>query len=137
MIGDPPNMMIASASGFSFDDFLIHLLPIALGAILLTLGTLAIVFRSELKTKPRDFGPILAIDETVIIKDEKALKNVILSLAVVLVLFLLQKSHGFHHALIALIGAGTVLALVRPNIEEVLKDIEWPILVFFGSLFKL
>jgi len=137
MIGDPPNMMIASASGFSFDDFLIHLLPIALGAILLTLGTLAIVFRSELKTKPRDFGPILAIDETVIIKDEKALKNVILSLAVVLVLFLLQKSHGFHHALIALIGAGTVLALVRPNIEEVLKDIEWPILVFFGSLFVL
>jgi len=137
MIGDPPNMMIASASGFSFDDFIIHLLPITLGSIALALGVLAIVFRGELKKRPRDFAPIMAINEKAAIKDKKALRNVAIALGIVLLLFFLQKSHDFHHAFIALLGAGIVLALVRPNIEEVLKDIEWPIIVFFGSLFVL
>ncbi len=137
MIGDPPNMMIASASGFSFDDFIVHLMPITLGSIMLTLGTLSIVFRGELKKRPRDFAPILAINEKAAIKDEKALRKVAFALGIVLLLFFFQKSHDFHHAFIALLGAGIVLAMVRPNIEEVLKDIEWPILVFFGSLFIL
>ncbi len=137
MIGDPPNMMIASASGFSFDDFIIHLLPVTLGGIVITIVTLSIVFRGDLKKKPRDFSPILAINEKAAIKDEKALRNVAMALGIVLLLFFFQKSHNFHHAFIALLGAGIVLTLVRPNIEEVLKDIEWPILVFFGSLFIL
>lgn len=137
MIGDPPNMMIASASGLSFDDFIVHLLPITLGGIALAIGTLAIVFRSELKKRPRDFRPIMEINEKAAIRDRGALKKVAFALAIVFILFFLQKRHGFHHAFIALLGAGIVLALVRPNIEEVLKDIEWPILVFFGSLFIL
>ena len=137
MIGDPPNMMIASASGFSFDDFIVHLLPIVIIAIIISIITLAIVFRGDLKKRPRDFGPILDINENAAIKDEKSFRKVIFSMIIVLVLFALQKSHGFHHAFIALIGAGIVLILVRPNIEEILKDIEWPILVFFASLFIL
>jgi len=137
MIGDPPNMMIASASGFSFDDFIIHLLPITLGSIALALGVLAIVFRGELKKRPRDFAPIMAINEKAAIKDKKALRNVAIALGIVLLLFFLQKSHDFHHAFIALLGAGIVLTLVRPKLEEVLKEIEWPILVFFASLFIL
>jgi len=137
MIGDPPNMMIASASGFSFDDFIVHVLPLAVGAIAIALGTLSVVFRNELKKSPRDFTPILAINEKAAIRDEKALRKVAFALGIVLLLFFFQKSHDFHHAFIALLGAGVVLVMVRPNIEEVLKDIEWPILVFFGSLFIL
>ncbi|MGB2705611.1 MAG: ArsB/NhaD family transporter [Candidatus Omnitrophota bacterium] len=137
MIGDPPNMMIASASGLSFDDFIVHLLPITLGGIALAIGALAIVFRRELKKRPRNFRPIMEINEKAAIRDKGALIKVVFALVIVLILFFLQKRHGLHHAFVALLGAGIVLALVRPNIEEVLKDIEWPILVFFGSLFIL
>ncbi|MFH1381140.1 MAG: ArsB/NhaD family transporter, partial [Candidatus Omnitrophota bacterium] len=137
MIGDPPNMMIASASGFSFNDFLVHLFPIVVAAIALTIFALTVIFRNELKNRPKDFKPILDIKEDSAIKDKKAFLKVIFSLGVVLVLFILQKRHGFHHSFVALIGAGLAMILVRPNIEDVLKDIEWPILVFFGSLFVL
>ncbi len=137
MVGDPPNMMIATASGFSFNDFLVHLFPIVAATIVLTIFMLVIMFRNELKNRPKDFKPILKIDENSAIKDKKALIKVSFSLLVVLVLFILQKRHGFHHAFVALIGAGVAMFLVRPNIEEVMKDIEWSILVFFGSLFVL
>ncbi len=137
MIGDPPNMMIASASEFSFDDFIIHLLPPSIMGILIGTGLLAFFFRKELSKKPRDFTPIRNINERAAIKDIVSFRNVIIALVVVLVLFSFQKRHGFHHAFIAFIGAGIVLALVRPNIEEVMKDIEWPVLIFFASLFIL
>ena len=137
MVGDPPNMMIASSANLSFNDFIIHLFPIALGAMVLSLFVLAILFRKDLKRRPIDFRPILEIDEREAIRDEKTLRKVILSLIVVFALFVAQKKLGFHHSFIALLGAGIVLALVRPDIDEVMKGIEWPILAFFASLFIL
>src|SRR4030042_4588168 len=125
MIGAPPNMMIASASEFSFNDFIVHLLPIVLVAMVLGLIVLLIVFRDELRKKPKDFRPILDIDERAAIRDEKTLRKVMFSLVIVFGLFMLQKRHGFHHSLIALIGAGIVLILVRPNVDEVMRDVEW------------
>jgi len=137
LIGDPPNMMIASSAGFSFNDFIIHLLPIVLVAMILGLLVLAVAFRKNMLARPLDFRPIRDIDEKEAIRDARSLKKVIFSLALVFLLFVLQKKFRLHHSLIALLGAGCVLILVRPNIEEVIKDVEWSILVFFVSLFVL
>jgi Na+/H+ antiporter NhaD/arsenite permease-like protein len=137
MIGDPPNMMIASSANFSFNDFIVHLLPIVVAAMALGLAVLVLVFKKDITAKPRDVRPILAINEKEAIKDEKGLRKVILSLAIVFALFIVQKRFYLHHSFIALLGAGIVLVLVRPNIDEVVKDIEWPILIFFASLFIL
>ncbi|UCD54629.1 MAG: hypothetical protein JSV93_03660, partial [Candidatus Omnitrophota bacterium] len=106
MVGDPPNMMIASSANLSFNDFIVHLFPIALGAAVLSLGVLAIVFRKDIKRRPIDFRPILEIDEREAIRDEKTLRKVILSLIIVFALFVVQKKLGFHHCFIALLGAG-------------------------------
>ncbi|MBN1353501.1 MAG: ArsB/NhaD family transporter [Candidatus Omnitrophica bacterium] len=137
MIGDPPNMMIASASEFSFDDFIIHLFPIVMVAIVLGIIVLAFLFRKETKVVPQNFHSVLNINEKAAIKDEKGLRRVVFSLAIVVGLFILQKRHGFHHSFIALIGAGIVLLLVRPDLEDIMRDVEWPILAFFASLFVL
>lgn len=137
MIGDPPNMMIASGANFAFNDFIIHLLPIVLVAIVIGLITLAIIFRKDIIKKPKDLRPLLEIDEKAAIRDEKSLYKVVLSLIIVFGLFMVQKRFGFHHSFIALIGAGISLLLVRPNMDEIMKDINWPILVFFASLFIL
>ena len=137
MIGDPPNMMIASSANLTFNDFIVHLFPIVLVAMVLSLIALAIIFRKDIKRRPIDVRPILEINEKAAIRDEKSLRKVILSLVIVFVLFLLQKRIGLHHSFIALLGAGIVLALVRPDMDEIMKDIQWPILVFFASLFIL
>ena len=137
LIGDPPNMMIASAANFSFNDFLVHLFPIVIVSMALGLLILAFIFRKDVLKKPKDFRPISSIDEKAAIRDVAGFRKVVFSLGVVFALFIVQKKFGFHHSLIALIGAGIALLLVKPNIEEVMKDIEWPILIFFGSFFVL
>lgn len=137
MIGDPPNMMIASSANFSFNDFIIHLLPIVLGAMALSIGVLALVFRKDMAVRPRDFRPILQINESHAIKDKKALAKVVFSLALVFALFIVQKRLGLHHAFVALLGAGALLIFVRPDIKEVMREVEWPVLIFFVSLFVL
>jgi Na+/H+ antiporter NhaD/arsenite permease-like protein len=137
MIGDPPNMMIASSANFSFNDFIIHLLPIVIAATVLAIGVLALVFRKDMKAPPKDFRPILDIDEKEVIRDKRSFRKVVLSLVIVFALFIVQKKFHLHHSFIALLGAGIVLILVRPNIDEVIKGVEWPILVFFACLFIL
>lgn len=137
MIGDPPNMMIATASGFTFNDFLVNLFPIAIVAMLIGIVTLIFVFRGEMGKKPKDFRPILAIDPRRAIRDSVGLKRSIFSLGIVFVLFALQEKIGFNHAFIALIGAGAVLILVRPDLDEIIKDVKWSVLIFFASLFVL
>ena len=137
MIGDPPNMMIASSANFSFTDFLVHLLPITLLAMIISLAVLAFIFRKQIVRPSVDFSPISQINERAAIRDEKSLRKIIFSLIIVFVLFMLQKKFHLHHSFIALLGAGIVLILVRPNIEEIMKDIHWPILAFFASLFVL
>ena len=87
MIGDPPNMMIASASGLSFNDFIIHLLPIALAAMVLSFIALAVIFRHDMKKPPRDFAPIMQINEKDAIRNARGLKRSIFSLVTVLALF--------------------------------------------------
>ena len=49
----------------------------------------------------------------------------------------MQRKFGLTHSFIALLGAGIVMVLVRPNVDEIMKDIEWSILVFFMCLFIL
>jgi len=137
LIGDPPNIMIASSANLTFNDFIIHLMPIVIAAMVLGLVVLAIVFRKEMAIKPRDFRPILDIDEKEAIRDKKSLTKTLISLAIVFVLFIAQKKFSLQHSFVALLGAGIVLILVRPNVSEVIRDVEWPILVFFASLFIL
>jgi len=137
MVGDPPNMMIASQANFTFNDFIVNLFPVVLVAMLLGLFVLIYLFRKDVFKKTKDFRPILNIDESAAIRDKGALRKVGLSLGIVFALFLAQESYGFDHALIAFIGAGIVVILVRPNIEEILQEIKWPIFVFFASLFVI
>ena len=137
MIGDPPNMMIASAAKLSFNDFIAHLLPIVLVAMLLALIVLAVLFRRDIGVRPSDFKPIREIDERQAIRELGNLRKVTISLIIVFALFIIQKRFNLHHSFIAFLGAGIVLALVRPNIEEVIKEVEWKVLIFFVSLFVL
>jgi len=135
LVGDPPNMMIASASGLTFTDFLVHLLPLVLITMGVTIFVLKFLFRKDLNKPPRNVEAVLKMKEADAIRDPKGLIRCLASLALVFILFFSQKSHGLDHSFIAILGAGLTLLLVRPDPDEVLRDVEWSVLVFFACLF--
>jgi len=63
LVGDPPNIIIGSATGFTFNDFLTHLAPIVIIAWIATLFSLKFMFKKELSTKPRNIKGLQSLDE--------------------------------------------------------------------------
>lgn len=138
LIGDPPNILIGSATELPFLDFLIHLGPaviIILGVILAALG---ILFRKELSAGGKDYDRIIAeMDETKVIKNRSILRKSILVLSLTIIGFLFHNLIGLKPATIALGGGGILMIWSDADIEKHLREIEWPTLFFFMGLFIL
>ncbi|MCD6378994.1 ArsB/NhaD family transporter [bacterium] len=138
LIGDPPNILIGSATDLSFIDFLIHLGPISIIILAVTLISFKIIFRKDLKPGENDNKNIISeMDETKVIKDSKLLRRSLIVLGFTMAGFLV---HSFLHlkpATIALAGGGTLLIWSGADIEKHLKEIEWTTLFFFMGLFIL
>ena len=139
LVGDPPNIMIGSAAGLSFNDFLVHSLPIVVVAWFATLITLKLVYNKQLKEKPQNIDKLMAMNEKDAITDPATLKKVLNILILIVVLFLLH--HRFHllPSMVALIGAGLALLAVssKKDPQKILEKVELSVLLFFGSLFVI
>jgi len=132
LVGDPPNVMIGSAAGIDFNQFLFHMGPIVLVAWMVTLLLLLVLFRAELSQR---IDGILDLDETKTLKDPKGLLAVSISIGIVILLFFIH--HRFHlfPGYVAWIGVAVALALVRPDPDELLRGLDWAVLLFFAGLF--
>ena len=135
LVGDPPNVMIASAAGFSFNDFLTHTAPLVVMAWVAALIILRIVFRSQLRERPKNIEALMHLDEHEALSDPDSMKKTLFVLGVVILLFFVQGQLGLTPAFIALGGAAVALLWVRPSVEETLQRIEWSLLLFFAALF--
>jgi Na+/H+ antiporter NhaD/arsenite permease-like protein len=135
LVGDPPNIMIGSAANLSFNDFLVKLAPIVIIIWLSSVVLLKFIFRKELREKPKNVDALLSLDEKEALRDPKALKKILFSLAVVLILFLVHHKLHMQSSLVALIGAAIAFMWVRPDPDEILKEVEWSVLLFFACLF--
>jgi Na+/H+ antiporter NhaD/arsenite permease-like protein len=135
LVGDPPNVMIASAAGFTFNDFLTHTAPLVVIAWLAALIILRIVFRRELGKGPKKIEALMSLDEHEALTDPAGMRRTLLVLGAVIVLFFVHSELGLTPAFIALGGAAAALMWVRPDVEETLRRIDWSILVFFAGLF--
>jgi Na+/H+ antiporter NhaD/arsenite permease-like protein len=135
LIGDPPNVLIGSAAGFSFTDFLTHLAPIVLLTWILAQGLLLLLFRRSLMRQPVNGDRLMAMDEKRAIMDPLTTRRMLETLGFTIVLFLIHDRVGFDPGLVALTGACIGLLWVRPKLEELLKDIHWDVLLFFIALF--
>jgi len=137
LVGDPPNILIGSAAGFTFMDFLTHSLPIVVIVWFTALGILFFLFRKELSQKPSDMDAFLELNPKDALKDSKSAKKIIIVLLVMILLFLLEELLHIRPALVALGGAAAALAWIRPSIQETLKRVQWDVLLFFAALFVL
>jgi len=140
LVGDPPNIMIGSAAGLDFIAFLVNLAPVMVVVWLLTVGLMLVLFRNELQDRGDDGSSstlVVDLDESKAIKEPAVLRRVLLAMGIVIGLFFIHHILGLYPAFVAFIGLVIALALVRPDPEELLKQAEWPILLFFASLFVI
>lgn len=141
LVWDPPNIMIGSYAGFSFNDFLIHSLPIVFVAWLLTLWTLRLVFRKELKEKPDEkaIADLLKMNEKEAITDPKTLKKIVAVLVLVVILFFTHSALHIEPSMVAIIWASIALILVSAtkDPQKILEKLELSVLLFFWSLFVI
>lgn len=136
LIGDPPNLMIASKAQLTFMDFIVHLTPIVVVLMLVYLVVIKLFWGRKLKTRDELKARIMAMDEREAIKDPRMLKKSLVVLAVVLAGFVFHGPLNFQPATIALFGAGLLLLLSRTNEpHHILAEIEWPTIFFFMGLF--
>jgi len=136
LIGDPPNIMIASKARFDFMMFVRHLTPVIIVIMLLYLIMLKIIFRRHLKASREAMERIMKLDEKGVIKDKRRIWSCLAVLAVVIVAFIFHGHLDLQPATIAIFGAG--LLLLALNIEEpheVFAECEWPSIFFFIGLF--
>lgn len=135
LIGDPPNIMIGSATGLTFFDFLVHLAPFAFVAWLVALLLLGFIYRREMKESPPEIEVLSKLDEREALHDIGALRKILVALGGTILLFFVHHYFELTPAFIAMAGAGVALLLVQPNVDEILHGVEWGVLVFFAALF--
>ncbi len=136
LVGDPPNIMIGSAAGLSFNQFLIHMGPPVLVVWAVSVAMLLFLFRRELSPPPGYTGEV-DMDEHKAITDPDTMRRVLIALGVVIVLFFLHHRLDIAPAYVSFIGVALALALLRLNPEPVLQQVEWTVLLFFGALFAI
>ena len=137
LIGDPPNILIGSAADLTFAEFVVNLTPVVLLTLPAVLGVLYLMFRRELSGTKDAEEAIMAMDAQGSIRDKVLLRKSLTVLGIVILAFFL---HGVLHleaATIAIFGAAALLLYTRSDIEEVLREVEWPTLLFFVGLFVL
>lgn len=136
MVGDPPNILIASAAGFTFNDFLIRSLPIVLVILVIVIFVLLKLFKKELNQDHTiDLEALEQLNPSEALKDKKTSIKVIIVIGLAILGFLLEEKIHMSPSFIALASASLGLLWVRPDIKEILKLISWDILIFFACLF--
>ncbi|HEB76756.1 MAG TPA: hypothetical protein ENJ04_10415 [Nitrospirae bacterium] len=136
LIGDPPNIMIASKAKLDFISFIYNLTPAIIVIMAAFLFVLKLIFGKRLRVKPELRQRILEMDEREAIKDPLMLKKSLFVLAIVITGFVLHGMLGYEPATVALFGAGLLLLLSGTHEpHHVLAEVEWPTIFFFMGLF--
>ncbi len=137
LIGDPPNIIIAGATGLSFGEFISNLAPIAAIAFVVTTALLYLVYRGRLQVEPDARERVMGLDAEKSIEDRDELNRTVPILLLTIVVFFFHKALHIEPATVALAGATAMLLVTRQSIEKALAGIEWPTLFFFIGLFVM
>ncbi|MCX4884139.1 MULTISPECIES: ArsB/NhaD family transporter [unclassified Streptomyces] len=137
LVGDPPNIIIASRAGLTFNDFLVHLAPIAavLTAVLVVLCR--VMFRKAFVYDEERAAQVMTLTEREAIRDPRLLWQGLAVLALVVAGFVLHPVLHYEPSVVALLGAGLLVAVSKVETRQVLGEVEWPTLAFFAGLFVM
>lgn len=137
LIGDPPNILIGSAAGYGFTDFIINMTPPAIMILVVFIVMQRFLFMRGVVVRPDVRDAVLALDENEVLGDRGLLRTSLLVIGATIGGFLVAEPLGLEAGSIALAGAAVLLLLSGVKVEEVLREVEWPTLFFFVGLFML
>ena len=141
LVGDPPNIMIGSAVGLSFMDFIANLAPVSIVIFIVTVFILEALYGKSLHTTPELQAQVMKLNPRKQITDTSLLKRCLFVLFLTMGLFVAHVALGLESATAAMFGAGLLLLITFTRDEEriakVLGKIEWLAIFFFAGLFIL
>jgi Na+/H+ antiporter NhaD/arsenite permease-like protein len=140
LIGDPPNILIGSATGLDFVSFLSNLGPLVVLLIaMVSVGFWFIYKRGDRLGEPTSEGrkALASVDAAVHIGDVKLLRRSLIVLGLTVVGFILHGVLHYEAGTIAMFGAVLLLLLSRMELHPILAEVEWPTIFFFVGLFIL
>ena len=133
LIGDPPNIIIGSAAGFSFMDFIINLTIPMVVIMCIVLLCLIFIFRNHLHADSEKMQEVAQIDNSQTITDRKLMFRSLLVLGLVILGFVTHDATHIETCVAAMLGASVLLLFEKPT--DILKDVEWNTIFFFIGLF--
>jgi Na+/H+ antiporter NhaD/arsenite permease-like protein len=135
LIGDPPNIIIASKAGLTFNDFLIHLAPIVIIVTAVLIALLPRLFRGCFTVDPERVADVMSLEEKEAIRDRRLLIACGVVLAAVFAAFVSHSALHMEPSIVALLGAGILIVVSRLEHSDYLSNVEWETLLFFAGLF--
>jgi len=128
--GNPQNMLIGINSGISYANFMLHLLPVSIIGLLITIWVVKLFYRKEF-----GYGVIIVPQHHQFEYQYSSMKFSIPIFIGVVVMFFLSKIIHLSIPMIALTGASLILIFGRMKPSKVIKNVDWVLLLFFASLF--
>jgi Na+/H+ antiporter NhaD/arsenite permease-like protein len=144
LIGDPPNIIIGSQVGLTFNDFVYHLTPVILVILAVQTVMIHVMWGKDLRATPEAEAAIMGMHPADSIKDWLLLKQSLAVLGVVMTGFVLARELHLEPATISLTGAALLMLLdnwahhsekASHNIHSTFGDVEWITIFFFLGLF--
>jgi Na+/H+ antiporter NhaD/arsenite permease-like protein len=135
LVGDPPNILIASGGGLSFAQFAANMAPLSIISLAAGLATLALLAGPALHVSASAREGVLELNESGLIADQALLYRALFVLGLTIVGFILHSALGLEPATIALAGAALLLLVTREDPHQILRDVEWTTILFFAGLF--
>ena len=144
LIGDPPNIMIGSAVGLSFNDFVLNLGPVIVVVMAATLIPLYFIWGRRLHAAAEDRNRVMAFNERESITDATLLRKCLAVIAVVILGFVFAHSLELEAATVAMTGAALLLLITNwghdaehqsHQVRHAFFEVEWITIFFFVGLF--
>ena len=135
LIGDPPNIMIGSAAGLSFLDFVANTGLAVVFVLAAMLVCFYFIYGRKLHVEAEAMAEVLQLDENKTIKDRPLLIKSVVMIVIVVFAFIFHSQLHLESSTVALTAAGIMLLIGRQDVEEAIAGVEWSTLIFFTGLF--
>ncbi|MGH3502102.1 MAG: ArsB/NhaD family transporter, partial [Nocardioidaceae bacterium] len=137
LIGDPPNIIIGSRAGLTFNDFLINIGPFVLIMLVVFIAMTRVMFRHAFTTDHDRVAEVMALSEKDALRDMRLLVKSLVVLLLVMAGFVLHTILHFEPSVVALLGAGLLVLVSGVRTSDAIAEVEWETLVFFMGLFVM
>ncbi|RDH75225.1 hypothetical protein DVS77_28025 [Mycolicibacterium moriokaense] len=137
LVGDPPNIIIASRSGLTFNDFIAHMTPIVIIVMVVFIAMVPVLFRGMFKVDPERVADVMSLNEREAIRDPKLLIKCGIVLVLVFAAFILHSVLHIEPSVVALLGSGVLVLIGGLEQRDYLSSVEWETLLFFAGLFVM